>query len=275
MPKTFINGLKVKKWVNDFPGLGKREVKKAFFNGQLVYTNEIIVIVDWINHNYPTSDLINRMLTASGGKVYNTTYRVVFQPGTQLVGLVGQSCILLDNNFETNTVIFENYGQLVGRGGIGGDTWPGYAGEGLPGNDAIIVNGNVKLILDNHGTISGGGGGGGGTGWFDGGGANWNCTGGGGAPYGMPGPNNTGTDNRYYGLQATYTQPGIGGQGDGRPAGTGGTWGSPGGNGIFKRNGGGGNPIPGGKSGAAIRLLNGATLSTIGSGYGDLRGGIF
>ena len=110
-------------------------------------------------------------------------------------------------------IVFENHGYILGRGGQGGNTGPGWQEAGYVG--AAIRSHGVAMQIANYGVIAGGGGGSGATGWYDGGSGNYNSTGGGGAPLGAGGPSNSGSNHRWWGSAGTFDVPGRSGGGPG------------------------------------------------------------
>jgi len=267
MPKTFIDGREIKRW-----WLDGREVSRAYLDGRLVFQKETVIRISAHDHGITGQWVVDRIQGAYGGAPpAGASIRLVIESGIQLVAANVGECFRLDGSwwngvFASCQLIIENHGYLLGRGGQGGNTGPTWRDPGQAGGHAIISHG-VPLLVANYGVIGGGGGGGGATGWHDGGSGNYNSTGGGGAPFGPGGPVNTGSNYKWWGSNASFDTPGVGGNGNGRPAGNGGGWGENGGNGIHKQSS--QNPVPGGAAGSAIICSN-AAFGWI--NRGDIRG---
>ncbi|QEL57042.1 hypothetical protein [Chromobacterium paludis] len=275
MPKTYVDQKQVKHWYVD-----GRKVQKAYQGGRLVFQDELVVVLAASNYNFDTGSLHQQMVTAAGGSwPQGATFRVIVQPGVQLVSKdTSNACFWFGGAIVGNTVIVENYGQILGRGGKGGDC----GNRPMPGENgsaAIWVDGGIKLFVSNQGLIAGGGGGGaGGLSIRNVGTRRYRCSGGGGAPFGPAGACDDAS-----GGSANYEQAGNT-HTSWVASGSGGAWGQSGSGGIYSTYNGrpGGKPqeepedpyqdesIPGGTAGPAIGLINGATCSYL--NRGDLRG---
>lgn len=268
MPKTYLDGREIKRW-----WLDGREVSRSYLDGRLVFQKETRIDLNWHDHGVTGQWIVDRIVTAFGGwPPAGASIRFVVAPGIQLVAAHVGECFRLDRNwwegrFASCQIIIENHGLILGRGGQGGNTGPGWQNAGQAGGPAIISQG-VPLLVANYGVIAGGGGGSGATGWYDGGSGNYNSTGGGGAPFGPGGPTNNGSNNKWWGSAASFDTPGHSGGGPGGNV-PGGNWGEQGGDGLFKQAGGARSAVAGGAAGAAI-ICNNAAFGWI--NRGDIRG---
>ncbi|WP_114153125.1 hypothetical protein [Chromobacterium haemolyticum] len=173
---------------------------------------EVLIELSASDHNFNTSTLHQLMVNAIGGDwgKKGNTFRIRVKPGVQLVSAnTTNACFWFGGGVIGNTVIVENHGYILGRGGAGGIIPnPGGQNPGSPGGVAILSDGGVALVIDNAGVIAGGGGGGGATGWYDGGSGNYTSTGGGGAPFGAAGGTNNGSNYRWWGIAASFDSGG-------------------------------------------------------------------
>lgn len=268
MPKTYLDGREIKRW-----WLDGREVSRSYLDGRLVFQKEVTISIDasttQVNAEWVSFLLYNAFI---GPVRANSTIRFIVKAGVHLIAANTSSSFSLDGSIWNSTlrscqIIIENHGFILGRGGQGGDTGPGWQNAGQAGGPAIISQG-VPLLVANYGVIAGGGGGSGATGWYDGGSGNYNSTGGGGAPLGPGGPTNNGSNNRWWGSAASFDTPGHSGGGPGGNV-PGGNWGEKGGDGLFKQAGGARSAVAGGAAGAAI-ICNNAAFGWI--NRGDIRG---
>lgn len=250
MPQSFLEGRLAKGMQ-----IEGREARRGYADGRLVFIKETVIDLTWHDHGVTGQWIVDRIQNAYGGAPpAGEQIRFVVHPGIQLVAARVEEAFTLSADWwgvlGSCQVVLENHGYLLGRGGQGGNTGPGWQEEGYPGGTAIRSNG-VVLQIANYGVIAGGGGGSGATGWYDGGPGNYNSTGGGGAPFGPGGPGNYGTNYRWWGSAGTFDTPGRSGAGPGGNQ-PGGAWGLRGSDGVFKRNGGGQFPVAGGQPGAAV-----------------------
>ncbi|WP_199052955.1 hypothetical protein [Aquitalea sp. ASV15] len=268
MPKTFIDGRELKRW-----WLDGREVSRGYLDGRLVFQKETVIRISDHHHGITAQWMVDRIQGAYGGAPpAGASIRLVVESGIQLVAINVSECLRLDGSwwngvFASCQLIIENHGFILGRGGQGGNTGPGWQEAGLPGGNGIVSHG-VPLLVANYGVIGGGGGGSGATGWYDGGSGNYNSTGGGGAPFGLGGPTNNGSNNKWWGSAASLDTPGRSGGGPGGNV-PGGNWGEKGGDGLLKQAGGARYPVAGGVAGSAI-ICNNAAFGWI--NRGDIRG---
>ena len=115
MPNTFFDNNKVKRWFND-----NVKVKKAFFDNALVFQDEYVLNITASNHNCP-KDYVWSLLPADI-QATSGTIRIVIAGGVQLVGATTQIPVLdFYGGWGGKTVIVENWGTILGRGGNGGN----------------------------------------------------------------------------------------------------------------------------------------------------------
>ncbi|MFL1802311.1 receptor-recognizing protein [Plesiomonas shigelloides] len=177
---------------------------------------EIRVVISASNHNFVSgSHLHPQMLAAAGGSwptAANTLWRIVVNPGVQLVAEFSQTQCFWFGGAINGTVIIENHGHILGRGGsygVGRES-------GSAGSDAIYRESKITLDIQNYGVIAGGGGGGGGS-WEDPYEERRATSGGGGAPFGPKASyTNPGSAGRNAGVGGAWGQDGFGGQSGGR-----------------------------------------------------------
>lgn len=216
MAKTYFNEQQIKKWFVD-----GREVKKAYFNNQLVFSSVFELVISSSNHNVP-ANWIWTLLPPEQQQAQSNTIKIIVNQGVKLVTASTALSGVFDfsGSWAGKTVIIENHGFILGRGGNGGNEGK----SGGAGGKAVYHNNTlVSLSINNQGVIGGGGGGGGGNRPGD------SCGGGGGAPFGAGGWGS------YSGVaqSATFDTPGAGGgnnlanpgAGQTRWGGNGGRWG--------------------------------------------------
>lgn len=222
MPKTFIDGVEVKRWL-----VNGARVKKAYYDGRLVFqeAGEYALHITENNHAVG-SDWLWTLLPIPVRNDPSQTVRIVVHAGIQLVTSDTAINGVLDctEAWGGREVILENYGYMLGRGGNGGSTYGSNSYPGAVGGRAIR-NTNCLLRVFNHGVIGGGGGGGAGTAAKRSGSSS-QCSwgGGGGAPFGAGG---IGTSGVYVanGGPAGFDTPGYGVKDPSANAGNGGAWG--------------------------------------------------
>ena len=258
MAKTYFDGKEVKKWFVD-----GREVKKAYFNNQLVFSSGFELVISASNHNVP-ANWIWTLLPPEQQQAQGNTIKIIVNQGVELVTASTAIVGVFDfaGAWAGKTVIIENHGFILGRGGNGGPKIADWTSPGLPGGRAIYhANVLTSLSIDNQGTIAGGGGGGGST-WYDSNYRKMNVGGGGGAPFGLglssadafkPGGNASLTTGGSGGYNRTHVYGGAGGN-----------WGIAGGVGMYNTP-----PSPTAPGGAAGEATRG-TITWI--NRGDIRG---
>lgn len=236
-------------------------------------SNEIVVTITASNHNFDTGQLHNLMLSAAGGSwPASANWKIVVNPGVQLVGKDTGNCMWFGGAIN-GTVVIENHGHILGRGGAGGPVTCGSdscSQNGGVGGTAIYRESKITLDIRNYGIISGGGGGGGAGYTFSsaGGGRHYGMGGGGGAPFGAAG----------YVSGPNHPRPGGGGSYEGGAGG-----GSGGDRGEAHGGGGGGWAAAGGNAWGNNRMnrSGGGPGAAIGGGgpinwtsRGDIRGAV-
>lgn len=115
----------------------------------------LVISSDTVNYNVYSA--------ASSSPAYNpgvSFIQVTVNPGVKVGGFGPGTAMSIPNQFSpTDNVRIVNQGQILGRGGNGGDVFGTYSYSGYPGFDAITTQ--RPVFIDNQGTIAGGGGGGG------------------------------------------------------------------------------------------------------------------
>lgn len=212
MAKTYFNEQQIKKWFVD-----GREVKKAYFDNQLVFSSAFELVISASNHNVP-ANWIWTLLPPAQQQAQGNTIKIIVNQGVELV--TASTAISGVFNFAGawagKTVIVENHGYILGRGGTGGGN------PGGTGGPAIFTDGTANVTIYNHGVIGGGGGGGGQAGGRNPStGTPMKAGGGGGAPFGAGGAGSYANP----GAAGTFAAGGAGGTGQGIQAGSGGGWG--------------------------------------------------
>lgn len=123
-------------------------------------TTAVTVNIDTIDDAYTPAKLKTAVLAALGGSWANAAnIRIVISATSRLVGAnVGEAPLYFDTDYGNRTVMVENSGVVLGRGGRGADA---ETGAGLQsGGDGIVASTGINLMVDNRGVIGGGGGGG-------------------------------------------------------------------------------------------------------------------
>ncbi len=242
MAKTYFNEQQIKKWF-----VSEQPAKKVYHDEKLVFQSGFTLYITGSNHNVDDTWVWGH-LVASGGQ-NDTNIKIIVNPGVELVAASTSvaGVFNFDANWAGRTIIIENNGLILGRGGTGGHPGGGSNGRGWPGGRGIYNPGNpASVSIDNRGTIAGGGGGGGmATVQY----VNWGG-GGGGAPFGAGGTLSCTVPGGNASLTSASGQP--------SKAGNGGSWGQPGVNGT--------GGYPGGAAGEATR----GTITWI--NRGDIRG---
>lgn len=224
MPKTFVDGKQVKGWLID-----GRRVKRAYNSGRLCFNSapsEVTLTLATDSYFDYTKKIDEAYIALAGDWAAGSNLKIIVPAFVEIVNHPAYNSVLyFDAKWGSRTIIIENYGRIIGRGGNGGS-------EGAWGKDGMtgIIRESGNVIVRNYGVIAGGGGGGGGNRLGD------SAGGGGGRPYG------TGGWGSYWGWagNGTTDSPGAGGgnnlanpgAGQTRYGGNGGDWGKPGGNGI-------------------------------------------
>lgn len=229
-----------------------------FMCSQFIGLTDIFIInITDSNHDFDANNLVNAMTATCGGNWVGAKFKIVVHANVELASKSGEyQCMWFGGMMnECESIIIENHGYILGRGGdggVGGDRYKPVGFPGSPGKVGIVVDDGVKLTIDNYGSIGGGGGGGGA----------WNSSpGGGGAPLGAGGAWMNG--GSHLPAAASFFDSGIG---DAR-AGNGGAWGERGANSPPMGN------QAGGAAGSAIELRAGATVEFINRGeiYGEIK----
>lgn len=172
----------------------KAGLTPPFFCSEFAGKSDVFIItIANSNHIFDPNGLVSAMALACNHVWASAKFRIIIQPGVQLVCASSTNfCMWFGGAMQfCDSIVLENHGWILGRGGNGGDVAE-HSGRG--GGAGIYVGEGVTLTIDNRGIISGGGGGGGAATMIWQGDASTVFGGSGGAPLGFRGMGTEGAE---------------------------------------------------------------------------------